>query len=30
MLPINIDQVAKGLERNIQNLDKENFNKLLI
>lgn len=29
MLPINIDQVAKGLERNIQNLDKENFNKLL-
>lgn len=29
MLPINIDQVAKGLERNIQNLDKGNFNKLL-
>lgn len=29
MLPTNIDQVVKGLSRNIDHLDKENFNKLL-
>lgn len=29
MLPSNIDQVMQGLERNIDHLDKENFNKLL-
>lgn len=29
MLPVNIDQVLQGLERNIDHLDKENFNKLL-
>lgn len=29
MLPVNIDQVAQGLSRSIDHLDKENFNKLL-
>lgn len=30
MIPSNIDQVLQGLERNIDHLDKENFNKLLV